>query len=420
MAETISFNSDAILLLTAPLAVRGEVQEGIEPLSTEEYGFLARQLLDMKRKPSDLLNPENTELIHSCGELVDAERLKALLGRKAELSRARAAWRSLGIWCCTRADRDYPKILKAHLREDTPPAVWGCGNLKLLQSDAFSVLGTGSKNKHYDRIGNENGTMASYAGFLVVASGEEGAESGALRGALKVGGTACQVPNKPLASLAAQPGWKKLLDSGKLVLMTALDPFLGCRSIEDRLSNKRLALSLGASALLVNTESMDDPAWVAVEEHLGKYESVPIYFQETPPVPEYMGPLFDMGLKRWPHLNGVVDFHTLVLGERKEPDPVPLPPEGKYEEVPPQEPEKKADSPAAAPAPKPLSAEDAEAEARRKAGLAELEKLLSRLTDKEGISAKDIVYETVQVLTDKGKMDPIVAAVLQNVSFPGA
>ena len=201
--------------------------------------------------------------------------------------------------------------------------------------------------------------------------------------------------------------------------MTALDPFLGCRSIEDRLSNKRLALSLGASALLVNTESMDDPAWVAVEEHLGKYESVPIYFQETPPVPEYMGPLFDMGLKRWPHLNGVVDFHTLVLGERKEPDPV-LPPEGKYEEVPPQEPEKKADSPAAAPAPKPLSAEDAEAEARRKAGLAELEKLLSRLTDKEGISAKDIVYETVQVLTDKGKMDPIVAAVLQNVSFPGA
>lgn len=88
MTETISFNSDAILLLTAPLAVRGEVQEGIEPLSTEEYGFLARQLLDMKRKPSDLLNPENTELIHSCGELVDAERLKALLGRKAELSRA--------------------------------------------------------------------------------------------------------------------------------------------------------------------------------------------------------------------------------------------------------------------------------------------------------------------------------------------
>ena len=109
-----------------------------------------------------------------------------------------------------------------------------------------------------------------------------------------------------------------------------------------------------------------------------------------------------------------------MLGERKEPDPVPLPPEGKYEEVPPQEPEKKAESPAAAPAPNPLSAEDAEAEARRKAGLAELEKLLSRLTDKEGISAKDIVFETVQVLTDKGKMDPIVAAVLQNVSFPGA
>ena len=183
MTETISPNSDAILLLTAPLGRTGRSAGGIEPLSTEEYGFLARQLLDMKRKPSDLLNPENTELIHSCGELVDAERLKALLGRKAELSRARAAWRSLGIWCCTRADRDYPKILKAHLREDTPPAVWGCGNLKLLQSDAFSVLGTGSKNKHYDRIGNENGTMASYAGFLVVASGEEGAESGALRGA---------------------------------------------------------------------------------------------------------------------------------------------------------------------------------------------------------------------------------------------
>lgn len=168
--------------------------------------------LNMKRKPSDLLNPENTELIHSCGELVDAERLKALLGRKAELSRARAAWRSLGIWCCTRADRDYPKILKAHLREDTPPAVWGCGNLKLLQSDAFSVLGTGSKNKHYDRTGNRK----RHNGFLCRISrcrvGRRGAESGALRGALKVGGTACQVPNKPgsrrsLRSRAGRSCW---------------------------------------------------------------------------------------------------------------------------------------------------------------------------------------------------------------------
>jgi len=85
MNSSVSSNTQAILLLTAPLMVgRGEYSS--ELLSPGEYNRLARILYDNQREPADLLGPEASELLTLFHGIIDSGRLMRLLGRGFLLS----------------------------------------------------------------------------------------------------------------------------------------------------------------------------------------------------------------------------------------------------------------------------------------------------------------------------------------------
>ena len=414
MTTALSQNSRAILLLTAPLAFPGETSVEAEPLSGDEYSLLATWLLEMKKSPSALLEPGSGAMLRDVADEIDPERIAALLARGERLGKAVASWDAAGIRVSTRADKSYPKALKSHLREDAPPVVWTFGESEdVLSQKVFSVLGSPSKNKHYDRIGYDNASLAAFAGFSVAATGEEGAGSGALRGALKSQGTAVQVPSKPLAELASGEGWKKLAASGRFFLLSGSDPCLGARTEEEKMANQRLVIALGNAALLVNSGSMETPSWLACEEQLGKFETVPLYFAESAPHQEYMEPLFDMGLLEWPALGGVVDFHQLVAGARKPQGGTDDTGRTKYREAPPGvEAEVAAER---------LKAGDAGGESPERTEYPELEALVFEVRElaiKRGVPARNILSSVIDALISTGKLDPVVATILEKVSFP--
>ena len=43
-------------------------------------------------------------------------------------------WQTRAIWVVSRADSNYPRRLKARLREDAPAVMYGCGDLNLLET----------------------------------------------------------------------------------------------------------------------------------------------------------------------------------------------------------------------------------------------------------------------------------------------
>ena len=78
MMAAISANTQAILLLTAPLlAGRGATPKDL--LTAGEYKRLARHLHAMQHKPADLLSTDAEDLLRVCQPIVDELKHRGLL-----------------------------------------------------------------------------------------------------------------------------------------------------------------------------------------------------------------------------------------------------------------------------------------------------------------------------------------------------
>ena len=130
MTPALSPTPQAILLLTAPL-IAGRGTSSSDLLSPGEYKRLARHLREIQRQPADLVSPDAADLMRACQPVIDEARLQHLLGRGFLLSQVIERWQARAIWVVSRADAEYPRRLKARLREDAPAVIYGCGDMSL-------------------------------------------------------------------------------------------------------------------------------------------------------------------------------------------------------------------------------------------------------------------------------------------------
>jgi DNA processing protein len=249
MTQELSLNTQAILLLTAPL-IAGRGSPSTELLSPGEYKRLARHLRDSNRQPADLLNADAAELLRACQSIADAGRLQRLLGRGFLLSQVVEHWRARAIWVISRADADYPKRLKTRLREDSPAVLYGCGDIGLL----------------------DTGGLAS--------GGARGIDLAAMRGALDAGGKAGGVLADSLerATLDREP--RNLLLDGRLTLVSPYDPGAGF-NVGNAMQRNKLIYALADAALVVSADLNSGGTWAGAIEQLDKYRFAPVYVRST-------------------------------------------------------------------------------------------------------------------------------------------
>src|SRR5450830_739359 len=126
MSTALSQDSQAILLLTAPL-MTGRMEPSTDLLTPGEYGNLAVFLHQVQQQPGDLLTADAESLIRQCQAIIDGDRLKRLLGRGFLLSQAVERWQTRAIWVVTIADAAYPQRLKERLKENAQVVLYGCG-----------------------------------------------------------------------------------------------------------------------------------------------------------------------------------------------------------------------------------------------------------------------------------------------------
>src|SRR4051794_13387521 len=115
MSATLSTNSQAILLLTAPL-VAGCRDASAKLLTLSEYNRVARVLREKQLQPADLIGPDAEEIVQLIAPIFGRERLDALLARGFLLSQGVERWAARGIWVVSRADATYPRRLKSRLK----------------------------------------------------------------------------------------------------------------------------------------------------------------------------------------------------------------------------------------------------------------------------------------------------------------
>jgi DNA processing protein len=309
MTPVLSPNTKAILLLTAPL-IAGRGTASSDLLTPGEYKRLARHLRDIQRQPADLLSLDAAEIMHACQPVVDENRLQKLLGRGFLLSQVIERWQSRAIWVVSRADAEYPRRLKARLREDAPAVLYGCGDMALLETGGLAVVGSRHVDEALTDYTMAVGRLAARAGRTLVSGGAKGIDQAAMRGALEGGGKVCGVLADSLEKTTMNREHRNLLLDGQLVLISPYDPSAGF-NVGHAMQRNKLIYALADTSLVVSSDLNKGGTWNGAVEQLDKLKFVPVFIRSTGESSAGLEGLRKKGALPWPNPQDADSFQEV-------------------------------------------------------------------------------------------------------------
>lgn len=297
--SVLSPNTQAILLLTAPL-IAGRGTPSPDLLTPGEYKRLARHLREIQRQPADLVSPGAVEIIRACQSVIDEGRLQRLLTRGFLLSQVIEHWQARAIWVVSRADPEYPRRLKARLREDAPAVLYGCGNIGLLETGGLAVVGSRRVSDDLIDFTMSIGKLAARAGRTIVSGGARGVDQAAMRGASESGGKVIGVLAENLEKTVMNREERNHLRDGNLVLVSAYDPSAGF-NVGHAMQRNKLIYALADTSLVVSSDLNKGGTWAGAVEQLDKLKFVPVFVRTIGDFSVGLDGLRKKGALPWPN-----------------------------------------------------------------------------------------------------------------------
>jgi len=313
MSNKVSINTQAILLLTAPLII-GHNERSTEYLTPWEYKKLARYLRESKKQPSDLLETNAEELIVEIGKILDIERIKRLLNRGFLLSQAIDKWQARSIWVVSRADDEYPCCFKERLKDDSPSILYGCGDSSVLNTGGLAVVGSRHVDEDLIKYTEDIGCLIAKAKRTLVSGAARGIDQAAMRGALEGGGKVAGVMADSLERASVERLNRAILQDQRLVLISPYDPSAGF-NVGNAMQRNKLIYALSDAALVVSSDYSTGGTWAGAVEQLDKLHLVPVYVRFGENMGKGLKALKDKGALEWPNPQTPEDFSKLLIGQ---------------------------------------------------------------------------------------------------------
>ena len=310
MIEPLTSNTQAILLLTAPLvAGRGETSQDL--LTLGEYNKLARLLREKQKQPADLIGPEANVLIKMCAQPFGRARLDALLGRGFLLSQAVERWNARAIWVISRADSRYPRRLKTRLKEDAPPLLYGCGEIGLLEKGGLAVVGSRHVDDELISFTEKVGRLAAKASRTIVSGGAKGVDRAAMHGALQDGGNVAGVMADSLERAALARDNREALMEGRLVLISPYDPAAGF-NVGHAMQRNKVIYALADAGLVVTADFEKGGTWTGAIEQLERFHFVPVFVRNGDNAGRGNAALIHHGGRPWPNPENATELGQIL------------------------------------------------------------------------------------------------------------
>ena len=311
MIEPLTPNTQAILLLTAPL-IAGRGETSCDLLSLGEYNRLARILREKQKQPADLLGPDANELIELCAQPFGRARFDALLGRGFQLSQAVERWNARAIWVISRADARYPKRLKSRLKEDAPPLLYGCGEIALLEKGGLAVVGSRHVDDELISFTEHVGRISAEAHRSIVSGGAKGIDRAAMHGALLAGGDVAGVMADSLERAALARDNRDPLMEGRLVLVSPYDPAAGF-NVGHAMQRNKLIYAFADAGLVVTSDFEKGGTWAGAIEQLERLHFVPVFVRNGTNAGKGNSALLHRGGKPWPNPQNANEFGLALV-----------------------------------------------------------------------------------------------------------
>lgn len=216
MKHSLTNDARAILLLCA---FQGGEEE-FEPLGGAEYNRVATVLYRSGKWPRHLLETQSLPEIPG----VSSDRLRWLLGRRINLGFCLEEWQRKGYWVFARSDSDYPKAIRASMRNDAPPLLFGTGDQSLPSSEGLAIFGPDAIPEGRIRKACDVAADAAKQGRTVIVAGH-------LKMARKIVETAQEHPGRVIWVLhdgelkqRLKKAHRQAVSSDQLVMVTAQSP----------------------------------------------------------------------------------------------------------------------------------------------------------------------------------------------------
>ena len=307
----ISRTAKAVLLLMHPLTELPDSPD-FDLLTLAEYNQFTSYLRKHGRSPSDLLGIAGIALIQGSHSL-DPSRIERLLSRQSALEAACRRWESSRVWVICRADHFYPKRLKDRLRYDSPPLLFGSGEVNLLGRGGLAIIGSEAANVDLINFAQDTGRFVADGGCVLVSGGFTRLEKAALRGAREAGGGIVTHSRETLEPPEVSQAIPIKNSQVGFVTVSARDPTLS-REVGDGGADRRLVPLLADAALVVEAESEQDYPWSTVAEQLRGPRPGRIFVRVSQDASQGLTSLRKMGALDWEEPQPNADLSRFFSG----------------------------------------------------------------------------------------------------------
>ncbi len=267
-------------------------------------------LKDNRISPEELLDTDlHGKLKGWSDPKITLERIRALLDRSPALAIAMEKWSRTGIWVITRTDDTYPSRLKMLLKNNAPPVLYGCGNLKLIDQGGVAVVGSRNASEADLAYSKRLGKLAAASGYSVVSGGARGVDESAMLGALQSEGTSVGVLANDLLKQSTSKKYRTHLQADNLVLLSPFFPEAGFNAGNSMRRNKYI-YCLANIAIAVHSGTKGG-TWEGAIENI-KNDWAPIWIKPTNDSSAGNKTLVTKGAKFLPDELDSIDLANLV------------------------------------------------------------------------------------------------------------
>ena len=272
--DALSADTEAVLLLCGRFG--GEKQEPYQPLSTREYGELAKWLNAQTLRPGDMLSIGGQEGLKGVVEAkLEPKRIEFLLGRGTALALALERWARGGIWVIARSDPEFPKRMRRHFKNSAPPLLYGAGDKQLLEAGGLAIIGSRDASEAALEFTRAIAAKCAKEGMAVVSGGARGVDAAAMQGVTEAGGHCIGVLASDLLKVSLNRQNRIGLQDGRLVLVTPFYPEAGFNA-GNAMARNRYIYSLADQALVIDSALGSGGTWAGALEDL-QHQWVPLF-----------------------------------------------------------------------------------------------------------------------------------------------
>ena len=222
-----------------------------------------------RKGTSQEITPKCTKELKNYFSDQEIDRINKLANRSASISFELSKYSEQGIKIITRADKEYPKIIKMKLGKSSPPLFYYIGDLSICNRGSIGFVGSRNIDDIDKHFTKQSVIKAVSKGYSIVSGGAKGIDSISVETALENDGYAIEYVADSLIHKATKKSVIQAIRNNKLVILSMSKPDAGFNTGLAMARNKLIYIQSEAT-IVVRSEYNKGGTWSGANEALKK------------------------------------------------------------------------------------------------------------------------------------------------------